>query len=148
MAGRKSEFSQDIADKICERIAAAESLRSICKSDDFPNAATVFKWLTQFPAFAEQYARAKDEQAETIFDEMMEIADDARNDWMEQHGKDDVGYQLNGEHIQRSRLRIDARKWILGKLKPKKYGDKISAELTGPDGAPLAFVIRDPSKDA
>ena len=146
MAGRKSEFSQDIADKICERIAAAESLRSICDSDEFPSAATVFKWLNDFPAFSEQYARAKEESADAIFDEMMEIADNARNDWMEQHGKDDVGYQLNGEHIQRSRLRVDTRKWILGKLKPKKYGDKISAELSGADGAPLALVIRDMSK--
>lgn len=124
MTGRPSTFTQAKADAICELIAEGFSMRSICKRDDMPSTATVCKWLGQYPAFAEQYAHARDVQAETLFDEMLDIADDGTNDWMKNFAKDNPGWQQNGEAIQRSRLRIDARKWMLGKMKPKKYGDK------------------------
>ena len=75
-------FSQEMADTICERIANGESLRSICDPDDMPAASTVCLWLSKNPRFAEQYARAREAQADTIFDEILDIADDARNDWM------------------------------------------------------------------
>lgn len=123
------EFSQELADTICERIANGESLRGICEDKDMPAASSVFKWLSNDTAFAEQYARARETQADTIFDEILSIADDARNDWMARLGEDGAGWQANGEHIQRSRLRIDARKWMAGKLRPKKYGEKL--ELGG-----------------
>ena len=66
-------------------------------------------------------------RAEEVFEEILDIADDGTNDWMERNGKDgETGDTvLNGEHVQRSRLRIDARKWALSKMIPKKYGDKI-----------------------
>lgn len=105
-----------------------ESLRSICRSDDMPAQSTVFYWLARIEGFSEQYARAREVQADTLFDDVLEIADDSRNDWMEQHGEDAVGYKLNGDHVQRARLRIDARKWMAGKLRPKVYGDKLEVE--------------------
>lgn len=147
--GRPSEFNQEIASGICERIADGESLRSICASDDMPAKSTVFKWLTQQNGFADQYAHAREAQADTLFDEMLDIADDARNDWMERNGKDDAGWEANGEHIQRSKLRLEARKWMAGKLRPKKYGDKITQEHTGADGGPVMIqrierVIKNP----
>ena len=147
--GRPSEFNQEIASGICERIADGESLRSICASDDMPAKSTVFKWLTQQKGFADQYAHAREAQADTLFDEMLDIADDARNDWMERNGKDDAGWEANGEHIQRSNLRLEARKWMAGKLRPKKYGDKITQEHTGADGGPVMIqrierVIKNP----
>lgn len=147
--GRPSEFNQEIASGICERIADGESLRSICASDDMPAKSTVFKWLTQQKGFADQYAHAREAQADTLFDEMLDIADDARNDWMESNGKDDAGWEANGEHIQRSKLRLEARKWMAGKLRPKKYGDKITQEHTGADGGPVMIqrierVIKNP----
>ena len=117
-----------------------ESLRAICKPDDMPTRSTVFRWLAKADqkdadpdmiAFRDQYARAREEQADAIFDECLQIADDATNDYMESAGEDGaVGYKLNGEHIQRSRLRIDTRKWMAGKLRPKKYGDKLEVEQT------------------
>jgi len=76
---------------------------------------------------------------------MLDIADDGRNDWMERHGKEDAGWQANGENIQRSRVRIDTRKWLASKLKPKKYGDKVDLTHGGPDGGPIKIeeiVIR------
>lgn len=115
---------EEVTDRICQRIADGESLRSICSDKDMPDKSTVLKWLSQSPAFASQYAHARELQADAIFDEVLDIADDGRNDWMEANGKDDEGWKQNGEAIQRSKLRIDARKWMAGKLRPKKYGEK------------------------
>lgn len=95
--------------------------------------------MRQQPEFLKQYARAKEESADALADEMLDIADDARNDWMARnHGEDDPGWIVNGEHIQRSRVRIDTRKWLASKLKPKRYGEKIDATLSGPDGGPVS----------
>lgn len=122
--GRPSSFSDEIADKICARIADGDSLRTICCADEMPSKATVFRWLRENEDFQDQYARAREEQADAIFEDILEIADDARNDWMKANADDDEAYRLNGEHVQRSKLRIDARKWMAGKLRPKVYGDK------------------------
>jgi len=138
MTGRPSSFTQEIADNICARLIAGESLRTICGDDGYPDARTVHRWLAskdeRYDAFRQQYAHAREAQAETIFDEILEIADDARNDWMERRGEEDAGWVANGEHIQRSRLRIDARKWMAAKLAPKKYGDKVELEHSGQVG--------------
>jgi hypothetical protein len=69
-----------------------------------------------------------------LADELLEIADDGTNDWMRRTGKDgeDLGWAINGEHIARSRLRVDTRKWLLSKCLPKIFGDRITAEHTGP----------------
>lgn len=116
---RQLEFTQEIADIICERLADGESLRSICRDPEMPGTTAVCKWLIRIPAFAEQYARARELQADALFDENLDIADDGRNDWMLRQGT----LVPNNEAVQRSRLRIDTRKWMAGKLRPKKYGD-------------------------
>lgn len=136
------EFSQEIADTICERIANGESLRSICANEDMPSQVSVFRWLAARDEFSKQYALAREAQADALFDEMLDIADDGRNDWMATKDDDgESGWRANGEHIQRSKLRLDARKWMASKLQPKKYGDKITQELTGAGGAPLVPVL-------
>ena len=130
---RPSKFTQEIAGLICERLANGESLRSICGEDVMPSQSMVFRWLASDEAFREMYARAREAQADTLFDEILDIADDARNDWMEKRSAEgeQVGWQENGEAIRRSQLRIDARKWMAGKLRPKKYGDKLDVEHGG-----------------
>jgi len=137
--GRPSEYSQEVADLICERIADGESLRSICDADEMPAKSTVFKWLAANETFSDQYARAREAQADAVFDDILTIADDARNDWMERFDKDQqsLGWVENGEALRRSALRIDARKWMASKLKPKKYGEKVTQELTGEGGGPV-----------
>lgn len=120
-AGRPSEYNQQVAEAICERIALGESLRSICRDDAMPAQSTVFKWLTQQTAFAEQYTRARETQADAMVDEMLDIADRA----------------VSNEEVQAARLRIDARKWVAVKLRPKKYGERVMTELTGRDGGPI-----------
>jgi hypothetical protein len=138
--GRRSEFSQDIADSICDRLANGESLRKICLSDDMPAPSTVFKWLNQQPSFAEQYARARDAQADTLADEILDIADDGSNDWMA--GKDGEEAQYNGDAVARSKLRVDARKWVAAKLKPKKYGEKTLIGSDPENPLPSGFEIK------
>lgn len=151
MTGRPSSYTVEIGDAICERIADGESLRAICLGDDMPSKSAVFRWLGTDLAFRDQYARAKEAQAEAMADDIVDIADDGSNDWMERNAQDNPGWVANGEAIQRSRLRVDARKWVASKLLPKKYGDAVKHEHTGPDGGPvqiarvaLEFVRPDP----
>ena len=125
--GRPSDYTQELADEICSQLSEGLSMRTVCKPDAMPNKATVFKWIRTIPEFNDQYAKAKEESADALIEEMLDIADDGTNDYMEKEDGEGnaAGYQLNGEHIQRSRLRVDVRKWAASKLKPKKYGDKI-----------------------
>lgn len=136
--GRPSIYSPDLAAAICAELADGRSLRSVCRDESMPNKATVFRWLAENKEFCDQYARAKEEAADALVDDILEIADDGRNDWMERAGDDaGVAWVLNGEHVQRTKVRIDARKWIAAKLKPKKYGDKVQQEVSGPNGGPV-----------
>ena len=135
-----SQFTQEMADIICERIADGESVRQIAADAEMPAKSTIFKWLADHEEFSDQYARACETRADEIFDEIFDIADNAENDWMERSEKRGGGWEINGEHIQRSRLRIDARKWALARMNPKKYGDRIQHADT--DGGPIKVVIQ------
>lgn len=149
MLGRPTLYSEDMAATILERLADGESLRTICTAEDMPHRSTVFRWLSQHPEFRDQYAHAREEQADALFDELLEIADDGSNDWMERKNKDDqsLGWVENGEALRRSALRIEARKWMASKLLPKKYGDRTQMELSGADGGALQVVIQRFTKD-
>ncbi len=131
MTGRPSEFTQETANQICERLADGESLRSICEAESMPGKTTIFRWLNAFPDFRNQYARAREVQADALFDDILTIADDGQNDWMEKRNADgeNIGWMENGEALRRSQLRIEARKWMAGKLRPKVYGDKLDIDL-------------------
>ena len=131
--GRPSTYTQEIADEICAGLAEGKSLRTVCSADHLPALRTIFNWLSTKEDFLHQYTRAKEESADALTDEMLDIADDGSNDWMANNSDEEgkLNYQINGEHIQRSRLRIETRKWLSSKLKPKKYGDKITTEHAG-----------------
>jgi hypothetical protein len=91
-----------------------------------PNKDTVNLWRYKYSDFSAQFAQAKLRQAELLAEEMLDIADDGSNDWMERFGDhgESIGWKLNHEHVQRSRLRIDTRKFLAAKLLPKTYGEK------------------------
>ncbi len=112
--GRPSLYTEALAAKICLRLAEGESLRSICADKAMPGLSTVMGWLFdgKHEGFPEQYARAREAQAELRADEITDIADGV------EHGA--------SEAVQAARLRIDARKWIAAKLLPKRYGDKLN----------------------
>jgi len=127
-AGRPSSYNPEIAAEICAELALGKSLRKVCLPEDRPSVATIFIWFGKHPEFVEQYEKAKAECADFLAEEIIDIADDGTNDYMESLDPETggvIGYKLNGEHVQRSRLRVDSRKWIASKLKPKKYGDRV-----------------------
>ena len=118
-------------------------MRSISRDDDMPCLASLFNWLRTQPEFLEQYTIAKEQSTDALFEEILDIADDGTNDWMEKHGEDgeNTGWKINGEALGRSRLRVDTRKWALSKLKPKKYGDRIA--VAGDPDNPLTMMIKE-----
>ena len=126
--GRPSTYSEEIADAICVELMAGRSLVEICDQDDMPAERTVYMWLLKHPDFVQKYARAREMQSERGIDEIIPIADDGRNDWMEQRNAEGqiIGWKENGEALRRSQIRIDARKWKASKLRPKVYGDKLA----------------------
>ena len=138
--GRPSAYTAEIAEAICGRLAAGESLRTICEDDGMPDESTVRQWaIENREGFSPHYARAREVQFERWADEILEIADDGSCDYVVR--TDDNGPELvvDQEHINRSRLKVDARKWLLSKLLPKKFGDKL--ELSGDPERPLVPVL-------
>lgn len=136
--GRPTDYCQEVADAICERLVLGESLRSICRDPDMPAISAVFRWLGKYPEFEDQYVRAREEQAETFADEIVAISDEQETEVVTaEGGKTLVVYDKTA--VARNRLRVDARKWVASKLKPKKYGDKL--ELSGNKEAPLIVNI-------
>lgn len=132
--GRPSSYTQERADQLCGMLADGMSLRSVCKIEGMPDKQTVFRWIRTFPNFLDQYARAKADSADALAEELIDISDDGTNDWMEVEAKNGgVKTVLNGENIQRSRLRVDTRKWLMSKMQPKKYGDKMDYTTNGKD---------------
>lgn len=114
MAGRPTKFTEAFANNICERIMNGESLREICLSDNMPKRTTVHRWLSENEVFQNQYARARDTQADTLADDIIAISDTATD-------KDSAAA---------AKVRVDARKWVAAKLKPKRYGDKLDLDQT------------------
>lgn len=120
-------YNADIGNTICHEIAAGRSLRSICAKPDMPSLPTVYEWLRESESFADQYARAREAQADTLAEEIQDIADDTDHD--------------NMGAVQKAKLQVDARKWIAAKLKPSRYSDRQQVEISGT--ITLGDVLRD-----
>lgn len=131
--GRPTKYTQEIANEICERIAQGEPLRQICRDDHMPYWRTVYDWLKVHDEFYTRFAYARELGFDAIAEETLDIADEGTNDWMEKLGAEGqpIGWQLNGEHVQRSKLRVETRLKLLAKWSPKKYGDKQQVEMSG-----------------
>lgn len=110
-------------------------MRRTCLDSDMPLERTVRRWYIENPEFASEYTRAKEAGIEALVDETLDISDDGTNDWMEAHGQDDVGYKLNGEHVQRSKIRIETRRWLAERMMPKKFGVRAGVDVTSSDGS-------------
>jgi hypothetical protein len=124
---RPSEFSQEKADAICERIADGESLRAICRDDAMPSKATVFQWLIQYPDFQTKYAHAREAQADVLVDEIVGIADEEAVTVKSADGEE-VAVVFDQTAVARNKLRVAARQWTAEKLRPKKYGPKLEID--------------------
>lgn len=133
----KMEYTQDMADQVCEHLMNGKSLRKIEAIAGMPNRLTILRWLRENPSFQTQYAHAREEQAEALAEEILDISDDGANDTY----VDDEGVErTNHDVIARSRLRVDSRKWIASKLKPKKYGESTQVKHADADGNKLDIV--------
>ena len=112
-----------------------------------PNLNTVRRWVVEDrEGFRAHYVIAREAQTDHFADEILEIADDATNDWVERRRGKDVFIEVDKDHVSRSALRIDSRKWLMARMAPKKWGDKTQLEHTGKDGG--AIVLSVSSDDA
>ena len=137
--GRPSSYTTEIADEICARLAGGASLTSLCKLPEFPNEDTVYNWLKLFPEFSEKYTRAREAQADTLADQILDISDEKPP--LVANGDGDP--RVDPGFVQWQRGRVEARKWTAAKLRPKKYGDKVTQEHTGADGGPVVYRFED-----
>ena len=115
-----------------------------------PDRGTVRNWLAdpghvvKYPGFADRYAGACQDRADLLFDEILAIADDPSGDWVERTTRDGETHVVGDhDHIHRSRLRVDTRKWILSKMLPRQFGDRATIGLEGPGGGPLQAQVID-----
>ena len=120
--GRPSDYSEDVINEICLRLSFGEGLVKICKDDHLPARQTVISWLFKHKEFADRYAQAREAQADYLLEELLDIADNTEGDTYTD-AKGNV--RIDHENINRSRLRVDTRKWVITKLAPKKYGDRV-----------------------
>jgi hypothetical protein len=135
--GRPSIYTDVVAEEICTRMAAGESLNKICKDNHLPTESCVRAWaLDDREGFYAKYARARAIRAEAMAEEILDISDDSSQDVT----FDDNGNpRQNNEFAARSKLRVDTRKWILSKVLPKVYGDR--TVLAGDKDAPLGVQL-------
>ena len=120
-------YSPELAELICAELTEGKSLREVCRQDGMPSETAVRLWsLEDRNGFASQYAKARAVGYQRLADELLDIADDGSNDWMERNDGENQAFLVNGEALGRSRLRVDTRKWLLSKVLPKIYGDKLA----------------------
>ncbi len=121
--GRPTIFTQELADEICFQLAQGKSLRTVCKMEGMPPGETIFRWFREKPSFCEQYAKAKQEATDALAEEIQDISDEALEGIQ--------GSPSDSARVKAQQLRIDTRKWIMAKMKPKKYGDKMDVTSDG-----------------
>lgn len=134
---RQSEYTQEIADAICERLSEGEPLRQICRDDDMPAWRTVYDWKDVHADFAARIAHAREAGHDAIAADCLEIADETGRDTI--YGEN--GERADTEWISRSKLRIETRLKLLAKWDPKRYGEKVTQEHTGPDGGGIDMNV-------
>jgi hypothetical protein len=142
--GRPCIFDQAVFDAICDRLAEGSSLRAACREEGMPDERTVREWVADNKfGISPQYARAVEARAERLFEEIIEISDTSVvAEKVTTKANGDVETVV-GDAVDRSRLRVDARKWALSKMLPKKYGDKVDVNVGGTGGGPIVSVSVD-----
>lgn len=122
--GRPTTFDQAISEAIFEQVVDGKNLTEICRQESMPHKATVYRWLSQNEDFRREYALAVDIRADTFAEGLYHVAETA-----------------SPEDTARARLMVDTRKWLLAKMAPRKYGDKITNEHSGPDGGAIPIKV-------
>ena len=125
--GRPTEYDIKLAEQICDAIASdSKGLKRICaENPTFPDRSTIFRWIIKNKDFCDMYEKAKYFQVEALADDLIEIADDNSLDSVE---NDKGNIVCNSEYVNRSRLKVETRKWIMERLRAKKYGKTINLD--------------------
>lgn len=146
--GRPTKLTIELAEQICELIATGHSLRQIEKQEGMPAKGTILSWNVkhseEYKPFQDLYAQACNIRAELWAEEIIDIADDGTNDWYNKQVGQETVRAVDHENINRSRLRVDSRKWLLSKALPKKFGERITQEHVGAEGGPIAVFSDKP----
>ena len=141
--GRPSKYSDQLAVKICCEISTGRSVSSVLRDKGMPTKRTFYTWLQNDSEFVHLYDRAKHDSIAALADQILSIADDDSGDFVPR--EDGNGLRVSAENIQRSRLRIDARKWLLAKMAPTKYGDVVVDTTDGK--SPVLIVNLKPRRE-
>lgn len=141
--GRPTDYSPELAETICDRLIAGDSLRKICESEEMPAKVTILRWLVKHEQFRAQYAIARELQAEGELDEMKDISDDDAADVVFKevetaHGSEAKAVFMRA-NVDRAKLRIETRRLRMEKMAPRKYGPLLKQEISGPDGSPVSM---------
>lgn len=140
-----AKYDTDTENEILRRMSSGESLASICQGEAMPSCDTVFYWCHTRPDFKAKYIAAQEARAEAVFEEILAIADDGQNDtYVDDEGKTRTDHDV----INRSRLRIDARKWVLGRMAPKRFSERVELDHKSSDGSMSPKDMTDDQKAA
>lgn len=138
--GRPTAYTPAVGKAVCKMLAMGMSVKAIGKREWMPRSTTILTWGNDpTHPFSDHYAKSRMIGFLNRAEEILDISDDGSNDYMERRDKDggSLGWMVNGEAVARSRLRVETRKWVLSKMLPKIYGDKLAMEHSGKDGGPI-----------
>ncbi len=125
-------YTDELADAILAELATSSAgLNSICAREDFPHPATVYRWVLDRPGFCEKYTRAKEHQTTVLEEEILQIADNTQLGEVVTLKADGTEERKMADMLEHRKLKIESRKWLMGKLRPKKYGDRQAIEVSG-----------------
>lgn len=134
-----TESRAEIMAAVCELLKEGHSLPQAIKlSGRDVRPPTILDWANTYPELGDRYARARERGYAALADEIMEISDETSV--AARYNEDEVTLVLDATAVARNRLRVDTRKWLLSKMLPKQFGDKVTQALTGPDGGPIQAV--------
>lgn len=145
-AGGPGIFTDKLGEELCERMCNGEAPSVICKDPKMPTYSTVIKWTLsddpKYEAFRIMFEEAKKIMWLYHADQMLNIADDSTNDYIDRYNKftEETERVFDNENSQRSKLRIDTRKWLLAKMLPHVFGEKVDVSVGGRDGKPIAIA--------
>lgn len=124
---RPTDYTKELAEELCNRVADGNSLRTVCLSEDMPDKSTIFRWFRLYKEFNDQYAQACDERVEAQHEDLLELGDEAVRlaQW--------VNDKVSNAVVSAVKLKADNMKWSMSKMKPKKYGDRIDHTTNGKD---------------
>lgn len=139
---RATVFNQKVADNILASIANGKSVRSVCEKAPAPTRTMFYKWIRENEQFRKDYERAIELRSDHIAEEILQIADDTANDYVQTVGDNDLPiFVQNNVKVQRDRLRIDSRKWLLARMSPKKYGDHLKVDADNNHSGAIKIVF-------